>query len=112
MFNSAPVMYVASSDASRTAKAAHRTTAPGRMCAIITGSGILGSTEVTVAAQGTQGRTSRERDVGSVLYTGLVVMVAFAVWDMVSPANRRCAPGGCELPANDRAIRNRCGVSQ
>ncbi len=42
-----------------------------------------------------------------VLYTGLVVMVAFAVWDMVSPANRRCAPGGCELPANDRAIRNR-----
>lgn len=42
-----------------------------------------------------------------VLYTGLVVMVVFAVWDMVSPANRRCAPEGCGLPANDRASTNR-----
>ncbi len=43
----------------------------------------------------------------SVLYAGLVAMVAFAVWDMVSPANRRCAPEGCELPANNRASSHR-----
>lgn len=34
-----------------------------------------------------------------VLYAGLVVMVGFAVWDLVSPGGRRCEPEGCELPA-------------
>ena len=33
-----------------------------------------------------------------VLYTGLVVMTVFAVWDMLSPANRRCALDGCAVP--------------
>lgn len=28
-----------------------------------------------------------------VLYTGLVVMVVFAIWDMVAPSHRRCATG-------------------
>jgi len=34
-----------------------------------------------------------------VLYAGLVVMVVFAVWDLVSPSSRRCGPESCELPA-------------
>lgn len=34
-----------------------------------------------------------------VLQTGLVVMVVFAVWDLVSPSSRRCGPEGRELPA-------------
>ncbi|KAA8962735.1 organomercurial transporter MerC [Mycobacterium sp.] len=34
-----------------------------------------------------------------VLYAGLVVMVVVAVWDLISPSSRRCAPEGCELPA-------------
>jgi len=33
-----------------------------------------------------------------VFYIGLVVMLGVAIWDLVSPANRRCGPGGCELP--------------
>ncbi|EQD36657.1 MerC mercury resistance protein [mine drainage metagenome] len=47
-----------------------------------------------------------------VLYTGLVAMVVFAVWDMVSPANRRCTGEGCELPADDRASTDRGKVRQ
>lgn len=31
-------------------------------------------------------------------YTGLAVMVAVAVWDLVSPGARRCAPKGGETP--------------
>jgi mercuric ion transport protein len=31
------------------------------------------------------------------LYAGLVIMLAVAVWDLTSPANRRCGPDGCEL---------------
>ena len=33
------------------------------------------------------------------LYVGLAAMVAVSVWDFVSPANRRCGPAGCEIPA-------------
>ena len=33
-----------------------------------------------------------------VLYTGLVVMTVFAIWDMLSPTNRRCEPDGCDAP--------------
>jgi len=33
------------------------------------------------------------------LYVGLATMVAVPVWDFVSPANRRCGPDGCEVPA-------------
>lgn len=32
-------------------------------------------------------------------YTGLGLMVAVSIWDLVSPANRRCGPDRCELPA-------------
>lgn len=32
-------------------------------------------------------------------YTGIGVMLAVSVWDIVSPASRRCGPDGCELPA-------------
>lgn len=35
----------------------------------------------------------------TLLYVGLATMVAVSVWDFVSPANRRCGPDGCELPA-------------
>ena len=33
------------------------------------------------------------------LYAGLALMVGVSIWDFVSPANRRCAPDSCELPA-------------
>lgn len=32
-------------------------------------------------------------------YSGIALMLAVSVWDLVSPANRRCGPDGCELPA-------------
>lgn len=34
-----------------------------------------------------------------VLYAGLVVMIVFAVGDLVSSRTRRCGPEDCELPA-------------
>lgn len=34
-----------------------------------------------------------------VTYTGLGLMVAVSIWDLVSPASRRCDPQHCELPA-------------
>ena len=33
------------------------------------------------------------------LYVGLAMMVGVSIWDFVSPANRRCTPDGCGLPA-------------
>ncbi|MFZ5606385.1 MAG: organomercurial transporter MerC [Pseudomonadota bacterium] len=33
------------------------------------------------------------------LYAGLATMMAVSIWDLVSPAHRRCGPDGCELPA-------------
>lgn len=33
------------------------------------------------------------------VYAGLGLMVAVSIWDLLSPANRRCGPDGCELPA-------------
>jgi len=32
-------------------------------------------------------------------YLGIGVMLAISIWDLVSPANRRCGPDGCEPPA-------------
>ncbi len=32
------------------------------------------------------------------LYAGLALMLAVAVWDLVSPASRRCTDGACEPP--------------
>lgn len=37
--------------------------------------------------------------VSGVLYVGLALMLAVALWDLLSPASRRCGPDGCELPA-------------
>lgn len=39
---------------------------------------------------------------GVVLYAGLVVMVVFAGWDLVSPRSRRRKSDGCELPGTHR----------
>lgn len=33
------------------------------------------------------------------VYTGIALMMGVSIWDLVSPANRRCGPDGCELPA-------------
>lgn len=33
------------------------------------------------------------------VYTGIALMVGVSIWDLLSPANRRCGPDGCELPA-------------
>jgi len=32
------------------------------------------------------------------LYAGIAMMIATSLWDMFSPANRRCADGVCETP--------------
>ncbi|WP_448510360.1 organomercurial transporter MerC [Immundisolibacter sp.] len=32
-------------------------------------------------------------------YTGIGIMLAVSIWDLLSPANRRCDTDGCELPA-------------
>jgi len=31
-------------------------------------------------------------------YTGIGLMLAVSIWDLLAPANRRCGPDGCELP--------------
>lgn len=31
------------------------------------------------------------------LYTGLAFMVTVSIWDLFSPANRRCGPDSCEI---------------
>lgn len=36
------------------------------------------------------------------LYAGLVLMLAVAIWDLVSPAHRRCGPEGCEIAETQR----------
>ena len=33
-----------------------------------------------------------------IFYAGLVVMFLASIWDLVNPANRRCATDGCEAP--------------
>lgn len=33
-----------------------------------------------------------------ILYAGLAAMLVVSVWDLVSPAHRRCGPDSCELP--------------
>jgi mercuric ion transport protein len=35
----------------------------------------------------------------TLLYGGLAAMVAVSVWDLVSPAHRRCGVAACALPA-------------
>lgn len=32
-------------------------------------------------------------------YTGIGLMIAVSIWDLVSPASRRCGPESCELPS-------------
>jgi mercuric ion transport protein len=32
------------------------------------------------------------------LYSGLAAMVGVSIWDLVSPAHRRCGAASCELP--------------
>ena len=32
------------------------------------------------------------------LYGGLALMLGVAIWDLVSPAHRRCGPESCEIP--------------
>lgn len=32
------------------------------------------------------------------LYTGIAMMLATSIWDMYSPAKRRCADAACEVP--------------
>lgn len=38
------------------------------------------------------------------LYAGLASMLAVAIWDLVSPAHRRCGPERCEIRP-DRSVR-------
>lgn len=33
------------------------------------------------------------------VYVGIALMVVISIWDLVSPANRRCGSDGCEVPA-------------
>ncbi|MFX3658408.1 MAG: organomercurial transporter MerC [bacterium] len=41
-----------------------------------------------------------------VTYSALGLMVTVSIWDIVAPANRHCAPDGCELPT-DHASQSR-----
>lgn len=41
-----------------------------------------------------------------VLYAGLIVMTVFAIWDMIAPRNRRCAPDACEVPSKHHVKEN------
>lgn len=52
--------------------------------------GMVGPTVVLIATY-----TMAEK----LLYVGLAAMFAVSIWDFASPASRRCAPDGCELPA-------------
>ena len=52
--------------------------------------GMIGPTIVLIASF-----TMAEK----LLYVGLAMMVGVSIWDFVSPANRRCEPDGCALPA-------------
>jgi mercuric ion transport protein len=52
--------------------------------------GMIGPTVVLIATF-----TMAEK----LLYVGLAMMVSVSIWDVVSPANRRCGPDGCALPA-------------
>ncbi len=52
--------------------------------------GMVGPTIVLIASY-----TMTEK----LLYVGLAAMFAVSIWDFASPASRRCAPDGCELPA-------------
>ncbi|MBG6078238.1 organomercurial transporter MerC [Polaromonas sp. CG_9.11] len=52
--------------------------------------GMIGPTIVLIASF-----TMAEK----LLYVGLAMMVSVSIWDFVSPANRRCGPDGCALPA-------------
>ncbi len=37
------------------------------------------------------------------LYAGLALMLAVAIWDLVSPAHRRCGPESCPVPTQEKA---------
>lgn len=43
------------------------------------------------------------------VYTGIALMVGVSIWDLVSPANRRCGPDECALPPRntDEAVTTR-----
>lgn len=41
---------------------------------------------------------------GAVLYPGLALMLGVSVWDLVSPAQPRCSPDGCELPQRRKSV--------
>jgi len=36
--------------------------------------------------------------ISGVLYAGLALMLAVAIWDLLSPAHRRCGREGCAVP--------------
>ncbi len=63
---------------------------------------LLGSIGPVLALVGVFGLTRHflARDLArGVFYTGLVVMFLAAIWDMVNPANRRCATDGGDTSA-------------
>ena len=42
-------------------------------------------------------------------YMVYLLMVAVSIWDLISPAHRRCGPEGCELPVNEPDNKSREG---
>lgn len=62
---------------------------------------LLGSIGPVLALVGVFGLTHHflAKDLArGVFYSGLGVMFLTSIWDMVNPANRRCATDGCETP--------------
>ena len=63
---------------------------------------LLGSIGPVLALVGVFGLTHHflDKDLArGIFYAGLVVMFLVSIWDIVNPANRRCATDGCKTPA-------------
>lgn len=54
--------------------------------------GMIGPLLVLVGRYAFTGHFFARDTARGVLYAGIAVMLAVAIWDLVSPANRRCAP--------------------
>ena len=63
---------------------------------------LIGAIGPIMALVGVFGLTHHALPMGvarGIFYAGLVVMAVASIWDMINPANRRCATDSCEIPA-------------
>lgn len=65
--------------------------------------GMIGPVLVLIGRYAFTGGALSHNAARGVLYTGLVIMTVFAIWDMLAPRNRHCAPEGCDAPSENPA---------